>query len=306
MNTDLQVGSKVKVIDRHSDYWRFRGTIVAEHLVAERVEGQPKPDVAFFTCKLHSHLDKDIVIENASFKPEQLDSIQKKFIDIEHIREEDIDLGNGVIRSNNIAAFEVGDVIQITEKIDGSNASIAWNEDEDKLEVFSRTNLLDGADGLRGFKPYVDLFATEEKLKKLKLKYYDCVIFGEWLVSHKCQYDNSCYNHWYVYDVWSKSLKNWFPQHTVKAICEDLGLEYVHTLYEGPFISWDHCKSFMHANSYGNSQEGIVVKNQTKLDRSDIRWPKYLKIVNDEFKESMVKKQKAKRLIDPAQLKEEQ
>ena len=302
MNTDLQVGSKVKVIDKHSDYYRFRGTVVAEHLVAERTEGQPKPDVAFFICKLHSYLDNSIVVENVSLKPDQLDSIQKKFIDIEHIRRDDIDLGNGVVRKNNVAAFEVGDLIQISEKIDGANASVAWNEDEGKLEIFSRTNLLNGADGLRGFKPYIETKFDKYAFSKLK----GLVIFGEWCVSHKVQYAKDWYNTWKVYDVYDKNAKNYWPQAAVKQLCEDHGLEYIHALYEGPFISWDHCRSFMHANSYGNSQEGIVVKNQSKLCRSDIHWPKYLKIVNDEFKESMVKKAKEKRTIDPEQLKEEQ
>ena len=194
--------------------------------------------------------------------------------------------------------FEVGDQIQISEKIDGANASIAYNADEGKLEVFSRTNLLDGADDLRGFKAFVELKFKPDEFKAFP----DYVIFGEWCVSHKCRYDQSWYNMWRVYDIWDKSKKNYLSQDAVKAFCKEHDIEYIHVLYEGPFESWAHCRKFMDVKSYGGiEQEGIVVKNQTKLDRDDIRYPKYLKIVNDEFKESMVKKEK--KPIDPEQAK---
>lgn len=294
MKTDIQVGSKIKVIDKQSPYFRWRGTVSAETLVAERVEGQPKPDVSSFLCTLHLDGKHDKV----ELKPEQIACIQKKFIDIEHIREEDIYLGNGVVRRSNVGAFEVGDQIQISEKIDGANASIAYNADEGKLEVFSRTNLLDSADGLRGFKAFVELKFKPDEFKAFP----DYVIFGEWCVSHKCRYDQSWYNMWRVYDIWDKSKKNYLSQDAVKAFCKEHDIEYIHVLYEGPFESWAHCRQFMDVKSYGGiEQEGIVVKNQTKLDRDDIRYPKYLKIVNDAFKESMVKKEK--KHIDPEQAK---
>ena len=294
MKTDIQIGSKIKVIDKQSPYFRWRGTVSAETLVAERVEGQPKPDVSSFSCTLHLDGKQNKV----ELKPEQIACIQKKFIDIEHIREEDIDLGNGVVRRSNVGAFEVGDQIQISEKIDGANASIAYNADEGKLEVFSRTNLLDSADGLRGFKAFVELKFKPDEFKAFP----DYVIFGEWCVSHKCRYDQSWYNMWRVYDIWDKSKKNYLSQDAVKAFCKEHDIEYIHVLYEGPFESWAHCRQFMDVKSYGGiEQEGIVVKNQTKLDRDDIRYPKYLKIVNDAFKESMVKKEK--KHIDPEQAK---
>ena len=294
MKTDIQVGSKIKVIDKQSPYFRWRGTVSAETLVAERVEGQPKPDVSSFLCTLHLDGKHDKV----ELKPEQIACIQKKFIDIEHIREEDIYLGNGVVRRSNVGAFKVGDQIQISEKIDGANASIAYNADEGKLEVFSRTNLLDGADGLRGFKAFVELKFKPDEFKAFP----DYVIFGEWCVGHKCRYSQSWYNMWRVYDIWDKSKKNYLPQDAVKAFCKEHDIEYIHVLYEGPFESWAHCRQFMDVKSYGGiEQEGIVVKNQTKLDRDDIRYPKYLKIVNDAFKESMVKKEK--KHIDPEQAK---
>lgn len=296
MNTDIQIHSKIKVTDKSSIYYKWRGTVSDEILVSERIDGQPKPDVAEFVCALH-YGDNAV---KTNLKPEQIACVQKKFVDIEHIRETDEDLGNGVIRKNNIGAFEVGDTIQISEKIDGANASIAYNADEDRLEVFSRTNLLNGTDGLRGFKPYIETKFTNDTFKA----YPDYVIFGEWCVSHTVQYEKSWYNVWRVYDIYDKQKKkNYLNQTDVKAFCAKYGLDYIHVLYEGPFVSWDHCRSFMNKHTYGDSQEGIVVKNQTKLDNDFIRFPKYLKIVNEKFKEHMQHKGKAKKEIDPEQLK---
>ena len=52
------------------------------------------------------------------------------------------------------------------------------------------------------------------------------------------------------------------------------------------------------STAYGPEQEGIVIKNQSKLGKEDNRAPAYLKIVNEKFKESQHSK-KEKKPIDP-------
>lgn len=287
MNTDIQVNSKVKVVDGGSPLYRRRGVVVSETLVAEREEGKPKPDVASFEC--------DFDGEKAVLAPSQLECVQKKFVDIEQLREADIDLGNGVVRRANCLAFEPGDEIQVTEKVDGTNASIAWNADTGELESFSRTSLLTGGDNdLRGFKSFVDT-RLRERILSLGFadELADVTVFGEWLVSHSVKYDADAYNRWYVYSAFDRRARRWLPQSEVKAICSKYGFEYVHVLYEGPFVSWDHCRTFMRKPGYGDSQEGVVVRNQSKLSRDDIRFPKVIKLVNEEFIESHIKKPKA-------------
>ena len=233
---------------------------------------------------------------------ECLEPVQHKFIDIDYIREEDLVIGKkedgtDAVRPKNTGCFEPGDLVSITTKIDGANASIAWDETTGKLEVFSRTNLLDQPGALRGFYDYVK---TEIESKLDMSKHPDLVIFGEWLVKHSINYENECYNKWYVYDIWSKKLGGYLAQCVVQGFCHEYGLEYVEELYYGPFVSWDHCRSFLRASkAYGPRQEGIVVKNQSpKLYSQDRRSPAYLKIVNEEFKESMHSK-KEKKPADP-------
>ena len=234
--------------------------------------------------------------------PNQLEPVQKKFIDIDYIREDDLvigkkDDGTDAIRPKNTSAFEPGDIIQITTKIDGANASISYDETTGKLEVFSRTNLLDQPGALRGFYDYVKAYVEPKTDWSI---YKDFVFFGEWCVGHTCKYDSTWYNKWRVYDIWCKSAGCYVSQERVKATCKQLGLEYIEELYYGPFINWDHCRIFLNKSiAYGPEQEGIVIKNQSKLGKDDNRAPTYLKIVNEKFKESQHSK-KEKKPVDPA------
>lgn len=69
-------------------------------------------------------------------------------------------------------------------------------------------------------------------------------------------------------------------------LADELNLRYVQTFYDGEFISWEHCMSFMHKSDIAvNIPEGIVVKNQTELNNPNSRTPFVLKIVNSQFSE---------------------
>ena len=92
--------------------------------------------------------------------------------------------------------------------------------------------------------------------------------------------------------------EEWLPQSVVKEFAEAHGLEYIHVLYEGEFISWDHCRTFLNSPAYGDKQEGIVVKNMSKLNSPDVRRPFYLKIVNDSFTETKAHNH-VKKVLDP-------
>ena len=246
------------------------------------------------------------------FKADELEPIQKKFIDIDYIREDDLMIGKkadgtDAVRPKNTGAFEPGDIIQITTKIDGANASIAWDETTGKLEIFSRTNLLDSPGALRGFYDYVKT-EVEPKLLKCPIdNIKNLVVFGEWCVKHLItSYNKDWYNKWRVYDIWDKAISQYWTQNAVKGFCTIHGLEYIEELYYGPFVGWDHCRSFLNkSTAYGPEQEGIVIKNQTKLGNSDNRNPVYIKIVNDKFKESQHSKKPPKE-IDPKKEVEKQ
>lgn len=199
---------------------------------------------------------------------------------------------------SNTGGFEVGDIIQITEKWDGSNASIRYDIETGKLIAFSRRLELTFNNTLNGFWNYVQGLNAED--------YKDTpnyVIFGEWGVKNAIRYNQDAYGKWYVYDIYDVEKEEYLPQTEVKKFVEEHGLIYIHVLYEGEFISWEHCQTFCNSPAYGDKQEGIVIKNQTKLNNPYSRTPFVLKIVNDCFSE--VKKDNHRQKIeDPQKIKE--
>ena len=223
-------------------------------------------------------------------------SEQKSYIDIQDIREEDIVLNGEVTRRNNIGCFEVGDRITITEKIDGSNASIAWDFENKDIACFSRNKKLSYDDTLNGFYTYAKEL---EKVKQYLTENSQYIIFGEWMPrkrSNKICYSDDVNKRWLIFSIYNRNNENWMSPELVKEICKELDLEYIHELYNGEFISWEHCRSFLHKNTYGDTQEGVVVTNCSKIGSDNNNAPFILKIVNQTFKESMVKAPKEKDL----------
>lgn len=211
----------------------------------------------------------------------------KHYIDIQNIREKNTDL----VQSNT-GAFVPGDIISITEKLDGSNASFTM--ENGCLLAFSRKQELNFHNTLAGFWDWIQTLSPDEYKEESQY-----IFFGEWLRKNKIVYEKEHMNHFYLFDVFDKVHEKWMPQEFVKNQAKKHDLTYVPELYYGPFISWEHCKSFMNSPKYGNMQEGIVVKNLSKLNDDNNRLPAYIKIVNDSFKET-----KKIKTIDPEKEKE--
>lgn len=91
---------------------------------------------------------------------------QKKYIDIERCK---------VAYANK---FVVGEPIVIQEKIDGSNAAVAYDVDNDVLVAFSRRQTLSEENTLNGFYNWVQSLPVD-KVKEIIGDRY--IIFGEWL-----------------------------------------------------------------------------------------------------------------------------
>ena len=209
----------------------------------------------------------------------------KHYIDIQAIIENDTEL-----KRSNAKCFEVGDIIQITEKVDGSNASV--QKENGNLLAFSRKQPLDEFNNLDGFFQYVQTLNPADFDERY-------IVFGEWLRKNKIIYNEENMHKWYVFDIYDAVDEKWMTQDFVRKFCADHNLTYVNVLYEGKFISWEHCRTFMNSPHYGERQEGIVVKNQTKINDPNTRTPFYLKIVNDSFKETMKERpQKSQEQLD--------
>ena len=211
----------------------------------------------------------------------------KKFMDIERIKE------------SNTSGFNKGDHVVIQEKIDGANIAIRYDSVTDTIIAQSRKQILNSDNNLRGFYEWSQTLDKELVASVLGDNF---ILFGEWLVPHSIKYPDDKYNHVYFYDVYDTSTGQYLPQSTVDATIDLLNLDYVPVFYDGEFISWEHCMSFVGRTDLGGEMgEGIVIKNQTRLNDPNTRSPFYLKIVCEKFTET--KGQKHVKVIDPEKLK---
>ena len=213
----------------------------------------------------------------------------KKYLDIERCKE------------SYASTFEVGEPIVIQVKIDGSNASIAYDSKTNSLVAFSRRQTLNEMNTLNGFWNHVQSLDVKTFAEILGDRY---IIFGEWLVPHSVKYPEDMYKKFYMFDVWDRETEQYLTQEDSLAIFDRLKNyipNYVHTLYNGPFISWEHTLAFLKENIYGETpcMEGIVIKCQNKLWSKSSRLPYYVKIVNEKFSEVHSSKPKT---IDPEKL----
>lgn len=213
----------------------------------------------------------------------------KKYIDIERVKE------------SYASTFEVGESIVIQVKIDGSNASIAYDSKTNSLVAFSRRQALNEMNTLNGFWNYVQSLDVKAFAEILGNRY---IIFGEWLVPHSVKYPEDMYKKFYMFDVWDRETEQYLTQEDSLAIFDRLKYyipNYVQTLYNGPFVSWEHTLAFLKENIYGEApcMEGIVIKRQDKLWSKSSRLPYYVKVVNEKFSEVHSSKPKT---IDPEKL----
>lgn len=226
----------------------------------------------------------------------------KKFMDIQRMRDEWNDI------------FSVGDEIWIEEKIDGANCGIRYDKENDKLVAQSRKRILIiGQDDLRGFGAFVErLNANSEWKNAIIEKIFDgndqITLFGEWAVKHTIAYPESVYKNMYCYDMYDESKGEYLPQETAYIRvggCMDMGVPLclAPVFYTGPFISWEHIDTFVGKSRLDASPtgEGIVIKNQTRLNDPDNKKPFYVKIVTEQFRE-VQKSNKAKKELDPTKL----
>ena len=211
---------------------------------------------------------------------------QKHFMDIERAK------FSTELKNGNTDGFQVGDHIVIQEKVDGSNGSICYDIETGKLVAFSRKQELNYMNTLEGFWNWV------QELDPNKFSVYpDYVFFGEWLRKNKITYRQDAYKKFYFYDVYDKDNRCYLPQNEVKRLATELDLEYVHTLYDGPFISWEHCKSFCNSPAYGDRQEGcfdfrakILMADNSLKQINKIKIGEYVKSYNEQTNEIENKK----------------
>lgn len=194
-------------------------------------------------------------------------------------------------------AYKPGDLIYIEEKIDGANFSVRYDAETDSLKGFSRRNEIS---------PKVTMNRAYKYLTRLDKDLYKSVlgnkygIFMEWLNPHLVNYPKAKYFKPYAFDVFDFEKHEYLPQSEAMKIAEQLNVEYVPVFYVGPFISWDHVRSFVGKTALGGeSGEGVVVKNQTNTRGPYNMSNNYTKVVAQAYEEK-----KYTKIIDEDKLQE--
>lgn len=199
----------------------------------------------------------------------QLNLIHKKYKDIHRLK---------TTYAND---FSIGNHIIIQEKIDGANACIRYDLENDQIIAQSRKCILSDGNTLRGFYTWAKSLNT----KQFSILGNRFLVFGEWLVPHSIKYPNEDYNKFYVFDVYDAEKEEYLPQTNAHDFANALNLLYVPTFYDGKFTSWDDILEYVGQTKMGGEYgEGIVVKNQTTLNSPKLEF--YVKIVGEKFQET--------------------
>lgn len=188
-------------------------------------------------------------------------------------------------KSNTEGVIKEGDIISISEKLDGSNAQFSLDDNE--VYCQSRKIKIDENNTLRGFYGWVqdNIVPIKDRLNP-KYRY-----IGEYLVPHKIQYKEDKYHQFYMFSIWDEEKEEYLLDDIVISEAERLGLKTVEYFYIGEFISYEHMQSFIGKSNMTlnpNDGEGIVVKNAKYKDRHGNQV--FVKLVSEKFAE--IQKQK--------------
>jgi hypothetical protein len=182
-----------------------------------------------------------------------------------------------------------GDIISITEKIDGSNASFRLDETNPLgVSCYSRNQILSEEQRLSGFYDWVkdNIVPIKDKLNP------NYIYYGEWLVSHKVVYKPECYKHFYGFSIWDTVEEQYLSDDIVIEEARKLNIKTTNYFYQGEYISFEHLMSFVGKSDITlepNTGEGIVVKNVSYTNSRNGEQC-FVKLVSERFAE--IQKQK--------------
>ena len=164
-------------------------------------------------------------------------------------------------KSSTQDVIKPGDIISITEKVDGANASFTRDE-ENILGVscYSRRLPLSVENTLQGFYGWVE--DNIAPIKECLHPHYRYI--GEWTTPHKIKYKEEYTKTFLLFSIWDENTERYLSDEIVQSEANRLGLKTVEYFYYGEFISYDHMVSFIGKSNITkelNTGEGIVVKN---------------------------------------------
>jgi len=213
-----------------------------------------------------------------------------KTLDNELLREEQL-RDKGV----DVLSFEKGDSIVITEKLDGSNASVKRVGDE--IQAFSHHRRLDEDNTLNGFYEFTQNDPVFKDLPE------GIIVFGEWLTPHRLKYHNAHYKKFYVFDLFNEHALTYEGYNGAVGLYSDIlffskNIMPVPVIYFGDGVNLTELNQIavdqehQSVMSVNGDMEGIVVSDLDKVVPIDegTKGPIRIKIVNQAFRETKTPK----------------
>lgn len=173
----------------------------------------------------------------------------------------------------------------IFPKIDGTNASLWWDEEHGKgLQAGSRNRHLTLDSDNAGFYAW----AISQHFYHFFEQNPDLILYGEWLVPHSLKtYRKDAWRQFYVFDVMEYHSERYLSFKEYEPLLKEFGIEYIPPLSIITNASYERFITHLEGNNYliedgkGNG-EGIVIKNynfQNKFGRNV-----WAKVVTSEFR----------------------
>lgn len=175
----------------------------------------------------------------------------------------------------------------IFPKIDGTNASLWWNNG---LQAGSRNRHLTIDNDNGGFYEWA---LSQHYFADFFKEYPTATLYGEWLIPHSLKtYRKDSWKKFYVFDVVAHSQEGtpfYDRFEDYKGVLDQFGIEYIPPLAKVTNCNYDKLIEFLNSNNYliedgKGVGEGIVIKNydfKNKYGRTT-----WAKIVTSEFKDT--------------------
>lgn len=168
-------------------------------------------------------------------------------------------------------------LIYIFEKVDGGNSGIY--KINNKCYLQKKGSIIDYSHPQYSFFQNEWYWNNKDKLDKLP---NNIVVYGELMRCKHTIYYDKLPDWWLVFDIYDLLLKKYLSWEKVKQICDNAGLNTV------PFIAKVKIKNIEELTSwipkiskYGNTAEGIVVKNYDKQLMGKWVYPWFVKTVDE-------------------------
>ena len=171
----------------------------------------------------------------------------------------------------------------VQEKVDGANASVWFDKDDNAIHFGSRSrDLYLANDNFNGFGDWVrnhpDLPAFFARFPNVRLN-------GEWLVRHTIGYNELSYKKFYLFDMMVEEgdREEMINIHAMYELAKEYNIPAVALIgnFENPTL--EDIKAHAGYSVLGEKGEGVVIKNMTFVNKYGSRG--HAKYVTQEFKE---------------------